>query len=88
MRGRYNQFDVRLSDFATLDYAFTGEDATEVANPPNTCTQDCQAQNQVKGPSVEPRLPVPGARRQQADAAGLGPGVAAADRALTVDGGG
>jgi len=27
----------------------TGEDATEVANPPTTCTTDCQAQNQVKG---------------------------------------
>ncbi|MET0425003.1 MAG: hypothetical protein ABW046_14055 [Actinoplanes sp.] len=27
----------------------TGEDATEVANPPTTCTSDCQAQNQVKG---------------------------------------
>jgi hypothetical protein len=24
VRGRYNQFDVRLSDFATLDDAFTG----------------------------------------------------------------
>src|SRR4051812_8328844 len=24
IRGRYNQFDVRLADFATLDYAFTG----------------------------------------------------------------
>ena len=27
----------------------TGEDATEVANPPTTCTTDCQAQNQVRG---------------------------------------
>lgn len=27
----------------------TGEDATEVANPPTACTADCQAQNQVKG---------------------------------------
>lgn len=27
----------------------TGEDATEVANPPTTCTTDCQAQNQVQG---------------------------------------
>lgn len=27
----------------------TGEDAVEVANPPTTCTQDCQAQNQVRG---------------------------------------
>jgi hypothetical protein len=27
----------------------TGEDGTEVANPPTTCTTDCQAQNQVGG---------------------------------------
>jgi hypothetical protein len=27
----------------------TGEDATEVANPPTNCTQQCQAQNQVRG---------------------------------------
>jgi hypothetical protein len=27
----------------------TGEDATEVANPPTTCDEDCQAQNQVNG---------------------------------------
>ncbi len=27
----------------------TGEDATEVANPPTTCTSNCQAQNQVRG---------------------------------------
>jgi hypothetical protein len=27
----------------------TGEDATEVANPPTTCVSDCQAQNQVRG---------------------------------------
>ena len=27
----------------------TGEDATEVANPPTTCTSNCQAQNQVQG---------------------------------------
>jgi hypothetical protein len=27
----------------------TGEDATEVANPPTTCVQDCAAQNQVRG---------------------------------------
>ncbi|MCW3840405.1 hypothetical protein ONA70_09895 [Micromonospora yasonensis] len=27
----------------------TGEDATEVANPPTTCTTDCQAENQVRG---------------------------------------
>lgn len=27
----------------------TGEDATEVANPPTNCTQNCQAQNRVKG---------------------------------------
>jgi hypothetical protein len=27
----------------------TGEDATEVANPPTDCTTNCQAQNQVRG---------------------------------------
>jgi opacity protein-like surface antigen len=27
----------------------TGEDATEVANPPTDCVTDCQAQNQVRG---------------------------------------
>jgi len=27
----------------------TGEDATEVANPPTNCTQNCQAQNRVRG---------------------------------------
>jgi len=27
----------------------TGGDATEVANPPTTCTQNCQAQNQIRG---------------------------------------
>ncbi len=27
----------------------TGEDATEVANPPTACVSDCQAQNQVRG---------------------------------------
>jgi hypothetical protein len=27
----------------------TGEDSTEVANPPTTCVSDCQARNQVRG---------------------------------------
>lgn len=27
----------------------TGEDATEVANPPTVCTENCQAENQVRG---------------------------------------
>ncbi|MCY1140881.1 hypothetical protein OWR29_23020 [Actinoplanes sp. Pm04-4] len=27
----------------------TGEDATEVANPPTACTEDCEAGNQVRG---------------------------------------
>lgn len=27
----------------------TGEDSTEVANPPTNCVSDCQAQNQVRG---------------------------------------
>jgi hypothetical protein len=43
----------------------TGEDATEVANPPTVCTQDCQAQNQVKGRLVVlgSPFPVPAASR-------------------------
>ncbi|MFI5935218.1 hypothetical protein [Actinoplanes sp. NPDC051494] len=35
----------------------TGEDATEVANPPTTCTTDCQAENQVKGKLVSLGFP-------------------------------
>jgi hypothetical protein len=37
----------------------TGEDATEVANPPTSCTQDCQAQNQVKGRLANLGFPFP-----------------------------
>ncbi|AGL18353.1 hypothetical protein [Actinoplanes sp. N902-109] len=37
----------------------TGEDATEVANPPTTCTTDCQAQNQVNGRLATLGFPVP-----------------------------
>jgi hypothetical protein len=37
----------------------TGEDATEVANPPTTCTQDCQAQNQVRGRLATLGFPFP-----------------------------
>lgn len=37
----------------------TGEDATEVANPPTTCTEDCQAQNQVKGRLATLGFPAP-----------------------------
>jgi hypothetical protein len=37
----------------------TGEDATEVANPPTVCTQNCQAQNQVKGRLVVLGFPFP-----------------------------
>jgi hypothetical protein len=36
-----------------------GEDATEVARPATTCTQDCQAQNQVKGRAVVLGFPFP-----------------------------
>ena len=42
-----------------------GEDATEVAPPATTCTQDCQAQNQVRGEAVVlgSPFPVPAANR-------------------------
>jgi hypothetical protein len=36
-----------------------GEDATEVAPPATTCTQNCQAQNQVKGRSTKLGFPFP-----------------------------
>lgn len=43
----------------------TGEDATEVANPPTTCTHQCQAQNQVRGrlANLGFPFPVPGGSR-------------------------
>ena len=37
----------------------TGEDAVEVAPPATTCTQDCQAQNQVRGQAVVLGFPFP-----------------------------
>jgi hypothetical protein len=37
----------------------TGEDSTEVANPPTTCTHQCQAQNQVRGRLVVLGFPFP-----------------------------
>ncbi|MBU2665228.1 hypothetical protein KOI35_17125 [Actinoplanes bogorensis] len=37
----------------------TGEDATEVANPPTTCTSDCQAGNQVNGRLAVLGFPAP-----------------------------
>ncbi|HZX55321.1 MAG TPA: hypothetical protein VFE86_11610, partial [Ilumatobacteraceae bacterium] len=37
----------------------TGEDATEVANPPTVCTQQCQAQNRVKGRLANLGFPFP-----------------------------
>jgi hypothetical protein len=37
----------------------TGEDAVEVANPPTTCTHQCQAQNQVRGRLVVLGFPFP-----------------------------
>jgi hypothetical protein len=37
----------------------TGEDATEVANPPTTCTSHCQAQNQVRGRLANLGFPFP-----------------------------
>ena len=49
----------------------TGEDATEVANPPTACTQNCQAQNRVRGRAGHPRVPVPGPGGQPTDPAHL-----------------
>jgi hypothetical protein len=37
----------------------TGEDAVEVANPPTVCTQNCQAQNRVRGQLVVLGFPFP-----------------------------
>jgi hypothetical protein len=37
----------------------TGEDSVEVANPPTTCTHQCQAQNQVRGRLVVLGFPFP-----------------------------
>jgi hypothetical protein len=36
-----------------------GEDSTEVAPPATTCTQNCQAQNQVRGQAVVLGFPSP-----------------------------
>ena len=43
----------------------TGEDATEVANPPTSCVENCQAQNQVRGrlATLGSPFPVPLASR-------------------------
>ena len=43
----------------------TGEDATEVANPPTACTQNCQAQNRVRGrlATLGSPFPVPAGSR-------------------------
>ena len=37
----------------------TGQDATEVANPPTVCTQNCQAQNRVNGRLANLGFPFP-----------------------------
>jgi hypothetical protein len=37
----------------------TGEDSTEVANPPTVCTSKCQAQNRVRGRLVVLGHPFP-----------------------------
>ena len=37
----------------------TGEDATEVANPPTDCVQNCQAQNRVRGRLANLGFPFP-----------------------------
>ena len=41
------------------DGTATGEDAGEVAPPATVCTQNCQAQNRVKGQSVKLGFPFP-----------------------------
>ena len=46
----------------------TGEDATEVANPPTDCTSNCQAQNRVRGRLAVLGLPLPGPGREPAGA--------------------
>lgn len=67
-QGCVNRILKRDGTFATVDHcggvsvwrvasggrmgAVFGEDATEVAPPATACTQDCQAQNQVRGRSV------------------------------------
>ena len=56
----------------------TGEDAVEVANPPTNCTQDCQAQNQVRG-----RLAVLGFPSPVPAASRLTPPTAPVDAPLT-----
>ncbi|MGW3628232.1 hypothetical protein [Streptomyces sp. NPDC000880] len=37
----------------------TGEDATEVANPPTNCTSNCQARNQAQGSLANLGFPTP-----------------------------
>ena len=37
----------------------TGEDGTEVANPPTVCTHQCKAQDQVRGAAVVLGFPFP-----------------------------
>jgi hypothetical protein len=39
--------------------AVFGEDATEVAPPATNCTQNCQAQNRVRGRAVVLGFPFP-----------------------------
>jgi opacity protein-like surface antigen len=53
----------------------TGEDATEVANPPTDCVTDCQAQNQVRGrlANLGHPFPVPAGSRLAPTSAPLSP---------------
>lgn len=70
-----NQIRTRTGEFVTVQHCgrmsvwdvasggrmgmVTGEDATEVAPPATACTQDCQAQNRVRGGAVVLRHPFP-----------------------------
>jgi hypothetical protein len=74
-QGCPNQIQKRDGTFVTVDHcggvsvwrvssggrmgAVFGEDATEVAPPATVCTQNCQAQNRVRGQSVKLGFPFP-----------------------------
>jgi hypothetical protein len=74
-QGCLNQIQRRNGTFVTVDHCggvslwrvasggrmgtVFGEDATEVAPPATDCTQNCQAQNRVRGQSVVLGFPFP-----------------------------
>jgi hypothetical protein len=74
-QGCPNQIQTRNGTFTTVDHCggvslwrvasggrmgmVLGEDAIEVAPPATDCTQNCQAQNQVRGQSVKLGFPFP-----------------------------